>query len=828
MKHWATIVGLALSLSVSAPTPGHALVTADQLADEIERRAAATSFAELEQFAAQATKNPHREGLRRLHHAAVILLNQSEFAKFNHWNETLLHAAQSEGDGRYISLAELNRLRSRRDQGDNNAGAEIARRAMSEPDWYARTYAITLEATRLTQENQTGAALKRLFEAGQHIPSGDIDAKSADAMIWETIGIALMDLDDLQGSVEAFQRSDIELGDATYPKPDFDSIYNMAHLAARLGDGPLARKLAAAHSRLVRHSEIQKLKPWDQNLCAIVEEAFGGPAEVLNCLAGLDANLQGAEFLAPRLYAHRAIASARLGDTLTSARDLARFQALKASGQFSPSDFKDEDHIKAELTLAAGRPAEAFDLERQFHLRQEQATARRVSGGVHQVTSSLQSQLATARRAADMQHDAIIAQRWVMGFATLLLGGIVGVLIWQRRVSRRLGAAHAKAEAASRSKSEFLANMSHEIRTPLNGVVGVADMLVAANLPAREKEMARIIRDSGQSLERLLSDVLDLARVEAGQLVIETAPFHAGDLVRAVSALSRLRADEKGLALITHIDPTLEHWFLGDAVRVRQILINLVSNAVKFTAAGAVTLVAEPTACGLLRFSVADTGIGFGSAEKARLFQRFQQADGSITRRFGGTGLGLAISNQLATLMGGVMDCESRPGKGSRFWFEAQFPATEVAEDDDNAPQVPVAQEGRPIRVLVADDHATNQTVVRMILEQFGIEAICVDDGAQAVAALQLEQFDLVLMDMQMPVMDGLEATRQIRRHEFGGGHRTPILMLTANALAEHREAGRLAGADGHISKPITAQALLTALNAALESPSAEPLVATA
>ena len=251
---------------------------------------------------------------------------------------------------------------------------------------------------------------------------------------------------------------------------------------------------------------------------------------------------------------------------------------------------------------------------------------------------------------------------------------------------------------------------------------------------------------------------------------------------------------------------------------MRQILTNLTSNAVKFTERGSVTLRGEMPTPGTLRFSVVDTGVGFTPEVKARLFARFQQADGSITRRFGGSGLGLAISRQLATLMNGQVDCESDAGVGSRFWFEAPFadapsPAMEGEMDDA------VVAQDRMIRVLVADDHATNQTVVRMMLEQFGIETTVVDDGAKAVEALRRGPFDAVLMDMQMPVMDGLEATRLIRRLEASTGRaRTPILMLSANALAEHREAGLRAGADAHVAKPITVAGLMGALNAALEA----------
>jgi CheY-like chemotaxis protein len=388
----------------------------------------------------------------------------------------------------------------------------------------------------------------------------------------------------------------------------------------------------------------------------------------------------------------------------------------------------------------------------------------------------------------------------------------VAVLVWQRRQAGRLRIAQHRAELASQSKSEFLSNMSHEIRTPLNGVVGVADLLASAGLPERERKMAELIRDSGRTLERLLSDVLDLAKVEAGQLTIEEAPFQAGDLVRAVAELHRPKAEAKGLALNTRIAPEL----------VRQILTNLTSNAVKFTEKGSVSIIAESSAPGMIRLSVADTGVGFDGVAKSRLFARFQQADGSITRRFGGTGLGLAICRQLATLMGGTIDCDSTPGRGSTFWFEAHFEsaADSHGQPEDEALSLP---EERALHVLVADDHPTNLIVVRMMLEQLGIDISTVVDGAEAVEAAAHGAYDVILMDMQMPVMDGLEAVRRIRLHEATtGAVRTPILMLSANAGADHRDESRLAGADGHVAKPITLAALTVALAEVLDDGEAE------
>ena len=792
----------------------------------IERRASATSFAALSRFGAAASRQSGPEALRRLHHVAIVMLNQSEFAEFERWNGALAAKAAREGNRRYAEIARIDELKSRYDRGDVTVEDEIARAAASEPDWYAQVHALATEGLILNTERKSGAALKLMFEAEPLIVQGDPDAGMAESDVWGTIGVALIQLTDLEGAAQAFDTADFIWADKAYPRPDFDDVYNMAVLAAQLGEADLARDLAAAHHRLAARSDLPHLGVWDKYLCATVAERFGPPKGVTDCLAGIDAKLTGAEFLGPRLLAMRGVAEARQGRIDAAKADLARLQALKTSNQFAATSFDRQPELQAELMAAEGQERAAFALLRDYSHQSAQQQAERSSSGVSQVTAELERQLVSAQDEATLEKKVLRSQRGAGLLGVLLVILAIAALFWQRRSARGLKAARQHAEAASSSKSEFLANMSHEIRTPLNGVVAVADMLAAAGLPERERKMAEIIRSSGQSLERLLSDVLDLARVEAGQLTIEAAPFNAADLVRAVAELCRLRADEKGLALTTEIDPALERWFAGDAVRVRQILTNFASNAVKFTEKGAVTIRGETTAPGRLRFSVIDTGVGFAPEVKARLFARFQQADGSITRRFGGSGLGLAISRQLASLMNGAVDCESAPGAGSRFWFEAPFADADAPEAEAIADDPDVVVQGRPVRVLVADDHATNQLVVRMMLEQFGIEVVVVDDGAQAFEAIKRERFDAVLMDMQMPVMDGLEATRLIRRLEAATGVRTPILMLSANALAEHREAGRMAGADGHVAKPVTVAGLMGALNALLEPDEDEAAVA--
>ncbi len=284
-----------------------------------------------------------------------------------------------------------------------------------------------------------------------------------------------------------------------------------------------------------------------------------------------------------------------------------------------------------------------------------------------------------------------------------------------------------------------------------------------------------------------------------------------------IAALWEPKSVEKNVALHMQLDPALDRVFDGDMVRIRQVLTNLVSNAVKFTEAGAVTIDIAQSGDGKVRFSVTDTGVGFDATRKDRVFGRFLQADGSITRRFGGTGLGLAISRDLVALMGGEMDCESTPGEGSRFWFDIPLVEAEMPETATETRTVDL--DDRPLRILLADDHPANRKVVEVLLVGQPIELISVADGRQAVDAFADGGFDVVLMDMQMPVLDGLAATREIRALEAARGlKRTPVVMLTANAMAEHIEAGRAAGSDGHLAKPITAQALFAGIGAALEA----------
>jgi PAS domain S-box-containing protein len=380
--------------------------------------------------------------------------------------------------------------------------------------------------------------------------------------------------------------------------------------------------------------------------------------------------------------------------------------------------------------------------------------------------------------------------------------------------------AQQRADAAVLAKAAFLANMSHEIRTPMNGVVALAGALAATPLDPRQREMVELVRSSGETLERLLSDILDSSRIEAGKLALENAPFDLRAAVETAAQVMRVRADDKGLAFDVRYGAGAQGAFLGDAVRIRQIISNLTANAVKFTASGGVRVdvdVEDIAGLSWLSIEVSDTGIGFNADARDRLFARFEQADASITRTYGGSGLGLAICKSLCEAMGGSIDVQSEPDVGTRFTVRLPAPRVDPATQADGiveslADEEPGARlEG--LRVLLAEDHPVNQRVVSLLLEPLGVDVTVAANGAEALDLFKTGPFDLILMDMQMPVMDGVSATRAIRDLESARAcAATPIIMLSANALKEHQEQARAAGCDLHVAKPVTAERLIAAL----------------
>jgi signal transduction histidine kinase/CheY-like chemotaxis protein len=398
----------------------------------------------------------------------------------------------------------------------------------------------------------------------------------------------------------------------------------------------------------------------------------------------------------------------------------------------------------------------------------------------------------------------------------------------RNRTARRLAALHDAARAARRdavianaAKSQFIANISHEIRTPLNGVLGMTQALAVTDLSELQRSRLDVIHSSGEVLLGLLNDVLDFSKIEAGKLELESAVFDVEALLHEVHDTFAPLADAKALTISLQIAPDLQRYVYGDAARVRQIVSNLVSNAVKFTERGSVTLVAR-MADSVLIVEVIDTGIGIPEDKLGKLFGKFEQVDASTTRRFGGTGLGLSISLDLARLMGGEVKVQSRLGAGST--FSVHLPVTAAPQEapalQADAPY-PVdsladASQGA-VKILAAEDNKTNQLVLKTLLGELGLEPVIVENGLEALEAWRAGAFDLILMDMQMPVMDGRTATQALRAEETKSARpRTPIIALTADVMAHQIASYRAVGIDNVVGKPIEFQKLIEAMNAAL------------
>jgi signal transduction histidine kinase/ActR/RegA family two-component response regulator len=447
------------------------------------------------------------------------------------------------------------------------------------------------------------------------------------------------------------------------------------------------------------------------------------------------------------------------------------------------------------------------------------------------------------RQASWLTRERTIAVAgWLGGVAAL---SAIWILILRRRVRQQTAVIRSKLESeaalkktaqdANRAKSEFLANMSHEIRTPLNGILGFAGLMAESELTGTQREHNEAVRSSAENLLAVINNILDFSRVEAARIELESLDFSIRKCVKAAVVSVEPLLAEKGLATSVQIDDDVPDWVRGDPHRLRQILLNLLGNAVKFTVAGGisvrVSLAPKQDAAAVgsngsaarrqIQFAVSDTGIGVPEAQRELIFQPFRQADGSVTRRFGGTGLGLAISQKLVVIMGGRMWLESAEGQGSTLFFTAPLPPGKTtAENEERGLEAkgssPAEQPPQqPLSILVAEDNLVNQLLMRTLLEKRGHRVTVVANGTAAVAAWRQHRFDCILMDIQMPEMDGYAATRLIRAAEGNGAH-IPIIALTAYAMKGDREKCLQAGLDSYISKPIQTAALDAALQASL------------
>jgi signal transduction histidine kinase/AmiR/NasT family two-component response regulator len=760
-------------------------------------------------------------------------------ARFEAWAGEAREAARRDNDTTLANLVDLETIAYRHET--------RGYRAFTEADWTRfmtasgpdiRLMAGIERVRHLGQIGRWAQAARQAADLTTDLEKRGRIAQPLLAELHQVHSYTLSDIGDKEGALDHMaQAARLDERDAFYIRK-IERIYDIAYTAAELGELDAAERFAALHHHMTTADGDRSLLTWDRFLCARIAAQREAPAKVLACLAPAAANLAAPDRrLQVLMLAQRALAQAQLGRAAEARADLARLRAMPES--LAPRDPHAEALIEAYIDQAEGRGADAFRKLDAWRRLDTQEATRAHSRSITEMSSALDSELRAKRDESRRLTEEIRLSR-SLARASVVIALLLGVLVaggvaWavhQRRASRRFKDAQEHAEAANKAKSAFLAVMSHELRTPLNGMLGVGQALRAGSLTQEQRDQVDLIMDSGDTLLVLLNDILDLSKIEAGKL--EIAPT-VGDIVQTCARLVggyQPTAREKGVDLAFKLESEAPGLLMFDGVRVRQCLTNLVSNALKFTTHGKVEvgLACYPTDDGRVRvrLRVADSGIGMNAATVAKLFRAFVQADASTTRNFGGTGLGLNITRRLVEMMRGEIRVESEEGVGSVFTIEmlvdiaepSELPVFEHESGDEDAGYV--ALQGR--RVLVVDDHPVNRRVIRLFLEPFECDLVEAENGQQALDALEGQPVDLVLMDVNMPVMDGLEATRRLRRDPRFA--RLPVIALTADVMSAQIKTCLEAGCDAHVAKPIDLRNLLSAMDRCLARGVARELMA--
>ncbi len=839
----ALIGGLALAAGAWARDVASPALTMssrlDQLADKIGAQGEARPPRDNEDVERAGRKALKQYGAERLYGLWRVLYayksNQVR-GRFEAWTRQTRQAAQRDQDASLTALADLMTLAYRQETGGYRAFSPADwKRFLEGPSRDVRMMAGIERVRDLGQNGHWAQAARLAAEVTSEVERRGRIAQPLLAEAHQVHSYTLADIGDKEGALDHMaQAASLDERDAFYMRR-IERLYDIGYTAVELGELDAADRFVALHAKLAAAGGDPDLKTWTQFLCARAAEARADPRKTLACLAPMRDDLrQPHRRLHVLMLQRRLVAEAMLGSAAAARVDLAALQAVPTS--LLPRNPQVELLAEAYLDQAEGRGAQAFQKldawRRTDRAQTEQAHARSVA----EMSAALESELRvkrdeSRRLSAEVELNRQLAR--ASGVIALLLAALVaGGVTWavyQRRISLSLREAQHRAEAASEAKSAFLAVMSHELRTPLNGMLGLAQALRSEHPDGHQREQIDLILDSGDTLLVLLNDILDLSKIEAGKL--EIAPT-AGDLVATCSRLIggyQPTARDKGIDLSFRVEGIAPGLVMFDAVRVRQCLTNLVSNALKFTNGGRVdvTLSCGPDlASGRQRvqLKVSDTGIGMSEATQAKLFRAFTQADASTTRTFGGTGLGLNITRRLVEMMGGEIRVESEEGHGSTFTIEILADAAPaVATDDQPAralqPLEPAFAALQGSRVLVVDDHPVNRRVIRLFLTPFDCELIEAQNGREALDALDGNAVDIVLMDVNMPVMDGLEATRRLRADPRFAD--LPVIALTADVMSAQIKTCLAAGADAHVAKPIDLRSLLSIMDQVLSARSA-------
>lgn len=805
----------------------------DQLAQEIgahEDRNPPRDNEDIEQAGRRALREHGQTRLYGLWRVLYAYKSNQLEGRFNAWARLAAEAAARDHDTALATLVDLEALAYRHET--------RGFRAFTDDDW--RRY-----LTRSGPDIHVMAGIERVRHLGQVGRWAEAARLAADltldierrgrvaqpvlAELHQVHSYTLSDIGDKEGALDHMaQAVRLDERDAFHVRK-IERIYDIAYTAADLGELAAAQRMAALHHRMAMAEGDKDLLTWDQHLCGRIALILNQPARVLTCLKDARDEIDNpSRRLQVVLLRQRAQAYAQLGMAKEARADLERLKLIPTA--LSPRDPEAEALVQAYIDQAEGRSDLAFRELDAWRRANSAETERAHARGVTEMSAALDSELRAKRDESRRLTEEVRLSRSLArasAVIALLLGVLVaGAVTWavhQRRASRRLKAAQEHAEAASKAKSAFLAIMSHELRTPLNGMLGVGQALRAGPLSQEQRDQVDLMLDSGDTLLVLLNDILDLSKIEAGKL--EIAPT-VGDIVRTCARLVggyQPTAREKGVTLTFTVEGEAPGPLMFDGVRVRQCLTNLVSNALKFTAHGKVevALACYPEADGRVRvrLRVADTGIGMNDATIAKLFRPFTQADASTTRNFGGTGLGLNITRRLVEMMRGEIRVESEEGRGSIFTIEMLVDAADPVEASEGGADADREEETRFAavhgrRVLVVDDHPVNRRVIRLFLEPFECELVEAQNGREALDALSREPIDLVLMDVNMPVMDGLEATRRLRADPAFA--RLPVIALTADVMSAQIKTCLEAGCDAHVAKPIDLRNLLSVMDRAL------------
>lgn len=783
------------------------------LAMAVRSRALSSSFDALDAFAEEAMARDDVEGLSRLQYVVTSMIQQREYQRAAGWNTQLALGAKQLRRAEYDDASQINSLLIRNYSGQRISDEELNALVQGRKHWLSLAIARAAQARLLVERQRAAEAIAVLAQAIPDIPDGQEQVAGIAGILWDHVAMAHGGVDDLPGFITAVEHAERYKTASPYPQPDFEAIYMMVQSLGFIGRYDEAQGGAVIYQELADRAGTPMLRGMAASLCGYASAVRENWSGVLACYSKFSPDLNLPNPARRLMLARRSIAYSRTGQVALAKRDLDEIDRMVAAGTVRSWPLLQS--ARAEYLIASGDHRAGVPMLRDFHLTQLRRTAQASAATMEQVMVSMDDKLKQAEEQTLLKNLTISSQRWLIGLGGVL-GFVFGVMFFrQRSLVRILAAINAAQREEHNRQSEFFANISHEIRTPLNGVVAMADAIRHTPLTPEAADMVGIIATSSNSLERLLSDFLDHAKMGAGQVSIDPAPMELSKVLADVKALWTPKAVEKGVRIVTYLEGQGPVWVMGDAGRLTQVLNNLISNAIKFTDAGKIAISIVAQKGDRYVFAVTDNGVGFDNAVKDRLFERFQQADSSVTRRYGGTGLGLPISRQLVELMGGELDCESEIGRGTQFWFEVHLPkATVPVEYVHAGEEVPMVSGAS--RVLIVDDNATNRTILSMLLKDPSRQLYFAENGLEAVEMAARIPFDVILMDVQMPVMSGIDAIRAIRKAEREAGVLpVTIVILSANADSHHQREGAEAGADGHIAKPVVLERLLAGIDMA-------------